>query len=656
MSKRIRPIADTPAVLFTLLVTFLIALPHVIHIPHSIFAFFVVLLIYRLLGVRKASLLPGKPVLFLITVCGLLLLFFEHRTVLGLHAGTSFFIVTLALKILELKQVRDLYLIIFLCFFVAITQFLYTQSILMGWYILLTTGLLVAALIGLTTGTLLTIKQRLKLSGLLLLQAIPIMIILFLLFPRIPAPRIGLPTKTSAAQTGLSDSMQPGQISQLIRSPELAFRVNFKGDPPPPRDRYWRGPVFWHTDGIRWTGVDNPSISVQPIQLSGPQFRYDVTLEPHRQKWLFALDLPANKPPGSTLTPELLLIADKTVVKRISYSLISFTQYNTGTLKESERKLGLQLPGTPPPRITDLVSSWRTPGAGSPAIVQKALDYFHQEAFYYTRSPPLYPRDPVESFLFDSKRGFCEHFASAFVYLMRAAKIPARIVTGYQGGELNTVGQFLEIRQSDAHAWAEVWFQNRGWVRIDPTSAVAPERIERGFNALAENNASSFGLDGLNLLGSGGLFQNLRFAWATLDHAWHQWVISYNAVSQNDFLSKFGLEDLKSLLFTLIGTIAACLLVTALAILRPDKPKLDKALRLYFHFCRKLAKTGIRKQANEGAGDFAHRAIKQHPNLGPDILQITGLYHKIRYGRLSSTADLNDLERAIRSLHLRRHI
>lgn len=588
----------------------------------------------------------------LTTVGGLFLLFIEHRSLIGLHAGTSFFVIALGLKILELKHVRDLFIIIFLSFFVAITQFLYTQSILMGLYILGATCLLIAALIGLSAGNMLSVKQRLKLSGSLLLQAMPIMVILFYLFPRIPAPRMGLPNNASAGQSGLSNSMQPGQISQLIQSNDLAFRVNFKGEIPPPRDRYWRGPVFWHTDGVRWTPVETTPISKQGTKLFGSKFRYEVTLEPHRRKWLFALDLAANKPVGSTLTPEYLLIADKAVVKRISYNLISFTQYNTGKLNDYERDLGLQLPPILSDRIKILVNSWQTPGIEPQAIVQKALDHFHNEEFFYTLSPPLYPKNPVDSFLFESKRGFCEHYASAFVTLMRAANIPARIVTGYQGGELNTVGQFLEVKQSDAHAWAEVWFPNQGWVRVDPTSAVAPHRIERGFNALEQNSAGGLGIEGLNLLGSGGLFQNLRFAWATLDHNWHKWVISYNSVRQNNFLSKFGLEDINSLVVALIASVAACLLIIAFSILKPKKPKREKALRLYLKFCQKIAKTGFRKQANEGAGDFAARVCRQHPELETEIRRITDLYHKIRYGKWHSVNDLHNLEKAVHSLRL----
>ncbi|MCI0654259.1 MAG: DUF3488 and transglutaminase-like domain-containing protein [Methylococcaceae bacterium] len=644
---------EKSATLFTLLVTLLVALPHVFHVPHSIFVFFIGLLGYRLAGIRKPSLPMGKTPLLGFTGCGLGLLSFEHGTLLGLEAGTSFFLVSLGLKMLELKRVRDLYLIVFLCFFVAITQFLHTQSVLMIFYIVLTTCLLVTALVGLSTGSILPLKRRVKLSTVLVLQAIPIAIILFLLFPRISAPRIGLASPAGAARSGLSDSMQPGEISRLSQSSEVAFRVDFKGNPPPVRDRYWRGPVFWHTDGSRWTPVDHPSGSAYPVDLSGPKFRYQVTLEPHGRRWLFALDLPANKPPGSSLTPEFLLLNGKAVTERISYSLISVPRYNTGSLNETERALGLQLPGHPSSRIAALVGRWQKPETPPQAVVQKALDYFHDEEFFYSLSPPLYPKNPIESFLFESKRGFCEHFASAFVYLMRAAKIPARIVTGYQGGEFNTLGRFLEVRQFDAHAWAEVWLANRGWVRVDPTAAVAPERIEQGFEAFRQQEPGTFGLGTLSLVESLGIFQNIRFAWASLDHAWHQWVLSYNAFNQHELLSRFGLADLRSMVLSLTGALAFCLVLTAFTLLKPAPAKADKGLSLYLRFCRKLARTGFKRRDNEGAFDFARRVIRERPELGPQILRITGLYHKVRYGRFYSSEDLNDLARSIQGLRIK---
>ncbi|MGR9105397.1 MAG: transglutaminase TgpA family protein [Gammaproteobacteria bacterium] len=646
-------IPDNSATVFTLLVTFLVALPHVFHVPPTIFAFFAAMLGYRLLGVRKPSLPSGRTLILGLTGCGLGLLTYEHRSLLGLHAGTSFFLISLGLKTLELKNVRDLYLIVFLCFFVAITQFLYSQSVLMIFYIVLTTCLLVTALVGFSSGTALSLKQRIKLAWLLIFQAIPITILLFILFPRIPSPRIGLENGTEASQTGLSDSMQPGQISRLSQSSEVAFRINFEGDPPPPRDRYFRGPVFWHTDGSRWSRIHNPSLTAGPVQFSGPKFSYNVTLEPHGRRWLFALDLPLSKAPESIQTPELYLMARKRVTERISYSLSSIVQYNTGELSETERALGLQLPGPPSPRITALLAQWQDPEAKASTIVQRVLNYFHDEAFYYTLSPPLYPEDPIESFLFGARRGFCEHFASAFVYLLRAAGVPARIVTGYQGGEFNTLGGFLEVRQSDAHAWAEVWLAGRGWVRVDPTAAVAPQRIEAGIDAFKPNENGAFGFGTLALAESAGLIQTLHFAWASLDHAWHQWVLSYNALNQSQLLSRFGLEDLKSMVLGLTGAIALCLALTSLFLLRSPRRKADKGLLLYRRFCRKLVKAGFHRQKNEGARDFAVRIIAQRPELAPQILKITGLYHKIRYGRYPCREDLHDLARAIRVLRIR---
>ena len=652
MLRQRQQVPKKSTTLFTLLVTFWVALPHASNVPPSIFAFFSGLLIYRLGGILKPALLTSRALIFGLTACGIALLTLEHRTIIGLYAGTSFFLISLGLKLLEMKRLRDFYFVIFLCFFVAITQFLYSQSAWMIFYILLSTCLLVAALTGLNSGTELPWRQRLKISATLMLQALPITLFLFVLFPRIPSPQIGIASPEKEARTGLGESMEPGQISHLSQSSEVAFRVNFKDKIPPPRERYWRGPVFWYTDGVRWSPVERALKNPAPLELSEPKYEYEIILEAHGRHWLFALELPINRPSGSLQSPDLFLRSQKPVRERISYSLTSYTRYNTGELSDRERKLGLQLPRPLSPRIERLIGQWQKSDARVEKIVEQALQYFHDEEFYYTLDPPLYPENPVESFLFGPKRGFCEHFASAFVYLMRAARIPARIVTGYQGGEFNTLGGFLEVRQSDAHAWAEVWLPKRGWIRIDPTAAVAPERIERGIEALAANASGGLDLGRSRLAESLGLLRTLRFAWASLDHAWHQWVLSYNADNQAQLLEKLGLKNLKSVVLGLIGALALCLVTIGMILIKPFAQKSDRCQQLYLKFCRKLARAGLKRSANEPAGSFALRAIHFLPEQKNEILGITRLYHQVRYGRNSSAQDLKTLRLAIQEFRI----
>ncbi len=642
---------DNKTLIFVIFVAALITLPHAAHIPAPVFGFFVALFSYRLAGIKYPRMLPGGLLLFLITLTGIILIYSQHKSYLGLLAGTSFFITTLALKILEIKHRNEFYLVVFLSFFAAITQFLFNQSLLMAAYVLLVTGLLTAALITITLKKRLNINATLKLTGTLMLQALPIMILMFILFPRIPAPNIALPLPQNAATTGLSDSLRPGQISQLSQSSKLAFRVKFDGEPPAPKQRYWRGPVFWKFDGQQWDIIKKPLGIAHGNTFLSNAYQYTVTLEPHGQKWLFALDIPSNLPHRIRQTADLLLMARKPVTQRRSYTLTSYTQYKTGQLSDWEKKLGLQIPATPDQRILSLISHWQQGSSQTEAIVRQALDFFNKETFFYTLTPPLYEEKPIESFLFTGRRGFCEHYATAFVYLMRIAGIPARVVTGYQGGEFNTLGQFLEVRQSDAHAWAEVWLGEKGWVRIDPTAAVAPERIEQGIGSVSGYEYDRFEFTNTDLAGLSNLVLNLRFAWATVDHAWHRWIITYNAVSQNEFLSKLGIDDIQSMVFILVGTVMITLALSSIVILYNQKKNLHQAVILYQRFCKKISATGLTKTATESAGDFATRAIVRRPDLSNQILSITALYQNIRYGKVSDAAEIVKLRKKIHKFY-----
>ena len=651
-SKPNNPEIEKSTLSFSLITTFLVTLPHVNHVPWTIFVFFILALGWRLSSNSTKLSLPGRGLLFLISVASVSLIFMEHKTLIGLQAGTSFFIVALGLKLLELKRVRDLYLVIFLSFFVATTQFLYTQTLLMGLYVLVVTGLLIVSLISLNAANAINLVSQFKLSALLIYQAFPIMVLLFLIFPRIATPKFGLVAQDGIAITGLSDTLNPGQISQLSQSAEVAFRVNFEGKVPPRKERYWRGPVFWHTDGQQWTMAEPTPLAQNQIQVSGNTYRYTVTLEPHRQKWLFALDTPTEKPFGASQTSDLLLVTAKPITKRRSYTLSSNTQYNTGMLSNRDRRMGLQLPKPPSHQITNLVKSWRQNNPNPAAIVRQAFNYFHDQEFFYTLSPPLYETDPIESFLFELRRGFCEHYATAFVYLMRAANIPARVVTGYQGGEFNTVGKFLEIRQADAHAWAEIWLRGKGWVRLDPTSAVAPERIEKGIDLLVQLATGEISFGSLERSGLSTLIQNIHYAWAAAEHAWHRRIIAYNANLQNNLLSRWNIKNLANRMVALVGGIALLLLLISLLVLNNRTMRKDKTIALYQRFCKKLAKRGITRTNTEGAGDFAKRAAVALPNLDLKIDEVTQSYQNLRYARETNAEGLKHFSHLVRAFRV----
>ena len=375
------------------------------------------------------------------------------------------------MKIIEIKQVRDYYIANFIGLFLIMTNFFYAQSILTAAYMLLVVIVISSSLISLNDrDNVLKTSRRLYLSGSMLMQSLPLMIVIFILFPRVSGPLWGLPKDAHSGLSGISDEMSPGTISRLTLSDEIAFRVEFDGQVPENSALYWRGPVLWHTDGVKWVGKKSHQVSTT-LTTKGKPVTYTVTLEATDKKWLYGLEIPVSAPENSYLSDDLQLKTKTPVRSRIQYKLTSFTEYSIGANSHVELIQALQLPQGRHKMAIALGSSWRESGLDDIEIVNRALQMFNQEKFYYTLAPPLLPYDTVDQFLFETRQGFCEHYASSFVILMRAAGIPARVVTGYQGGAINPVGNYLVVRQRDAHAWTEVWLEKSGWSRIDPPIA-----------------------------------------------------------------------------------------------------------------------------------------------------------------------------------------
>ena len=633
-----------PVQIFLLLSIGLITLPHFFHLPPALSLFFSIMLIWRVICVRKKNWLPGKIVVFLLLISGCLLLLSQYRGILGRDAGTGLFIIALGLKLLEIKKPRDIYLITFLAFIVAALEFLFVQNILMAGYILLVSCLLLGTLVSINSQESST-QISLKAAVLIVIQAIPIMIVIFIFFPRITAPRWML-FDSHSATTGLSDTLEPGSISKLGLSSELVFRVKFEGDIPPPNQRYWRGPVYSKTDGKRWTQTGNMHFGrfMDKPNYIGAPYKYTLMLEPQDKDWVYALDMPATFSSTLTRNPNYQLITSKNPDERAEYEITSHPEYNTGYITRAEYKDNLQLPDNPSPRIQKLVAQLQGFDGEPDTFISNLMRYFRTQNFYYTLFPPLMEENPVETFLFDARYGFCSHYATAFVYLMRVADIPARVVGGYQGGEYNKVGQFLEIRQANAHAWTEVWLQNRGWVRIDPTTAVAPQRIEQDVNidmqiASGEVNFTPITIDSSSI----NWFKQARNLWNSADYSWQRWVINYNRANQEKFLSSFGIEGIKSMIYWLTAIIALLTAILALMLLRNKQNPTDKARLIYTKFCKKLAKEGIDRAVGEGARDFATRAKNANPQKADAIEKITALYIKTRYGKNPTGDDLKNL-------------
>jgi transglutaminase-like putative cysteine protease len=617
----------------------LVVLPHIPRLPIWIPIAFAMLLGRRYLMTRNGFALPSTWMQFALTLLILLGLSLSYSTWLGRDASVALLVLLCGLKLLEMKSQRDALLLCFLSYFLIITHFLYSQSI--------PTALYMSVVIVVTTATLISLSdsnnrlkthQRLRLSATLLIQALPVMLVLFILFPRVAGPFWTLPKGSHSGVTGLSNSLSLGNVSQLSRSDEIAFRVKFEGAIPPPDERYWRGPVLWWTNGRDWkTGYQkNKPIDQRNIQITDQPYDYTITLEPHHERWLFALDLPINTPPQAFMNSDYQLLAHKPIRQRLRYQLRSYTHYHAYAQTLSQYRLGLALPKGQHPRTRALAAQWQQKNSEPATIIQRALQYFNQEPFVYTYTPPLLLNDPVDEFLFKTRRGFCEHYAVAFTVLMRAAGIPARIVTGYLGGQLNPIGDYLIVRQRDAHAWSEVWLQNKGWVRIDPTSAVAPERVEQGIDAALLSEFDLFGFETNWHRDSAPvkMWEQIYNAWDAINNSWNQWVLGYNPAQQRQLLSQIGLEDIhwRDMTILLIVIISFFLLsYAAWMFLRPHYVRQDKAQQIYQRFCKKMARHGLPRHPSEGPLDYATRLSTAHPELATDIQQVIALYVQIRY-------------------------
>ncbi len=607
----------------------------------------------------RASLLgwrvPTATIRIAITLLVIALVFAQFGTVAGRDAGIALLVAMMGLKLLELRERRDVLVLIFLGYFILVTHFLYSQTIPMAIYVFSATWLLVSLHIHLTHMDAQPLKVSLRTGAMLLGQALPLMLALFVLFPRLPGPIWNLPKDAYAGMTGLDDSMSPGQISQLSLSDEIAFRVKFDDAIPPADRRYWRGPVLTVTDGRSWTPSSEGyrrTWESPPFEWRRDPISYTVTLEPHNRRWLFALDLPATATEYGALNSDYQITSSTPIRQRLRYHMVSFTDYNTGELSAVAKNAALRLPADRNPRTLELGRQLRQQSASGADTVRRALQLFRNQPFVYTLQPPLLTSNsPSDEFLFATRRGFCEHFSSSFVMLMRAAGIPARVVTGYQGGELNPVGDYLVVRQRDAHAWAEVWLPEQGWLRVDPTAAVAPERVETGIDtaAAAIGGAVRFRVDEAGELAK--LITRMRMRSDAINNAWNQFILGYGPEQQAEFLRSFGLDisSWKQLAWTLGIVVGGFFLILAGFVLFKRERVNDPVQKCFLAFCRKLAKQGIERHDNETASDYVFRVSQQRPELAGAANTIVKLYLDLRYNTKTQPQQLSRLRRLITS-------
>jgi len=635
-----------------------ILLPHVSRIPLWLSVFCSLLIIWRLFF--EMGRLPDVSRLLkvLLTIIGTLGVAASFHTIMGREAGSALLLLMLCLKLAELRAERDIFQCVFLSYFVVVVAFLFSQSIWMGVYMVVVILLITASLIAFSHGgrsnRCLSSSHYLKVSGKILLQAAPVAIFLFILFPRLPGPLWTLPEDGFNARTGLSDTMSPGNITRLTDSYAVAFRAKFEKLPERVSDLYWRGLVLWYYDGRTWS---NPNARINKhhdlaFNAVGERLNYSITMEPHDKQWLFAVDMPAQIPFQSYITPEFQLMSNEPVNQLLRYNLSSYTKYQLDRNNPPLPRFSA-LPMRVAPRAEKLVNQWLGETRQPRKLMKKALDYFKNEPFYYSRNPPLLKDNPIDEFLFGTRKGYCEHFASSYAVLMRLAGIPSRVVMGYHGAELNPISDYVIVRQSNAHAWVEVWLEESGWVRIDPTAVIPESRVENVDDLSRIQPLSRRVLQSradISWLGESLL--QVGFVWDAVNNRWNQWVIGFNDEKQRDFLSWLGVENSGGYMqvVLLATSVSVMLVIASLFLLRTRKTRESPVQRIYQRFCRKLARRGIQRADSEGANDFARRVIQRFPQLKDTVLAITDDYYSIRYAGVPASQVMLRLKQNVRRI------
>ena len=614
--------------------------------------------VWRLGAAHSGWPLPGKLVRAVLTILGSFSVVLTYRRISGLDSGSALLILMLALKLLETHSARDRSIVILIAWFVLFASFLREQSV--ASIPQLAAGVVVGTLALLQSARpsgLLTPLRALQMAGRLLLHALPLALALFLLFPRLPGPFWALPSPGASGRTGLSDQMGPGDITSLAQSDEVAFRVRFSGPEPKPADLYWRGPVLERFDGRRWRTVSDslrdrlPALrSYAPPPGPGqPVFSYEITLEPNQQRWLLPLETPLSwDAPDSRLAGTLELLRSRPLDRRMAWSGQSVA---TGSFRDpvQPQRLNRDLAGETNPRSRALAREMRDAASSDKDYLRSILQMFRDQQFFYTLQPPALGEQPVDDFLFGTRAGFCEHYASAFAVLARAAGLPARVVAGYQGGERNPVADYWIVRQSDAHAWTEIWLEGR-WVRYDPTAAVAPERIANGIDAALPGLAG----DPLPLLGTGKWLQRLALNWDAVNATWDRWVLAFGPDQQSALLEGLGFRSpsLRDIALVCAGTVSAVLLLFTWLGMRTNAARPDPVEETWQRLCRYLGKKVRLRMPTESPAEYAAAVAALRPDLGEAIQRLAASYLHLRYDGVPTAAEARHFARLVSALRV----
>ncbi len=573
-----------------------------------------------------------------------------YGSIFGREPGTALGVGLLVLKLLETETARDVRVSVGFACFALMAALLFSQAMVTTVVVALSLLPALATLRALEPAQAPSPLRRALLPGLLLLvTALPLTLLAFVLVPRLSSPLWGAPSP-SQARTGLSETMSPGNFTELLTDDSPALRVSFDGVPPPPDLRYFRAYVMWNYDGRQWQRAPARGNAKTPASIDvASTVDYRITLEPSEQRVLPALDVPLNAPENARLRVDHEVLADKPVTTPYSYNLRSALRYRLQVESdELTRQMGLQLPAGFNPRTRALAGDWRKKyGANDAAIVNAGLNLLHDGGFGYTLSPAPLGRNAVDDFLFNTREGFCEHYASSFTILMRSAGIPARVVTGYQGGYWNKLGNYLLVRNSDAHAWTEVWLAGRGWVRIDPTAAVRPERVTRGAAAAIGDERGWYHNDWL---------QGMRNQWDIANRWWTQGVVGFDALRQRGLLTAFGVRDTDTrMLGILIGISSALFMGVGMAWALWRRQRRDVLRETFRALEHKLARRGIVRRRGEGPQHYLARAARALPAQRATLAQLMNAYLLLRYAQDEPPPEpLRAFRRAVHDFHAAR--
>lgn len=664
---------DARDTLFLLAVVACCIGPLAAHLPPWVVALSLALLAWRGWLAWRAQPLPGRWAVGVLLAVAVGLTLLTHRTIVGPEAGVTLIVMLLALKTLELRARRDAMVVFFLGFFTLLANFLFSQS-------LATAAAMLVALLGLLTALVNAhlpvgrppLAQSMRTAARMALLGAPIMLVLFLLFPRM-APLWGVPADALAGRSGLSGQMSIGSIASLVLDDSVALRVRFLtadgqpgAEPPPQNALYFRGPVLTAFNGREWYALSQPearpitwaSPTPAHLRVEGEPVRYEVTMEPSRRHWLLTLDAAAERPelPQGTwalMSPELQWVASRPILSVLRYRAASHLRFTHGPQRRtSEMRAYVQLPPGLNPRTLALAQQMRADpqlaAGGTSAYVAAALARLRTGGYTYTLEPGVYGEHTADEFWFDRKEGFCEHIASAFVVLMRALDVPARIVTGYQGGQLNSIDGYWTVRQSDAHAWAEVWQEGRGWVRVDPTGAIAPDRVGMFQRLQAPRGVFGAAMDAVV---SPTLVQYMRAAWEAMNNGWNQWVLNYTQGRQMDLLKSLGMQSPSAEdLVRLIGVLAALAAAGGALWAAWDRRRQDPWQRLLLQARNHLARAGLPLAPHTPPRSMARQARARFGAPAEAAAQWLLRVEQARYAAQSASAPVPTLAQLRREL------